>query len=261
MNTPKIPTGYPVPDENRIEELISNIQPLPSKAFTQRMQNAPWRVVQTKRNIPMKTKFAFSALAMLLVVVATVAFVPTVRAQVAEWFGFTFRDPNNSGIVASGGVSGESMKYQLMQPTYLPAEFSGGAGFIAVGDISEMLYQAGEKFLVITQQVTKNGEILPQGESATVNGQPAVLNTGLSGRYEQSLPRELEASGVVTAGEETQSGTVNGINPSIAPTPAAFDYTDASRLTFFIGTTKVEILTNLEGQELTKIAGSLIPAQ
>ena len=153
------------------------------------------------------------------------------------------------------------MKYQVMQPTYLPAVFSGGATFIAFGDISEMLYQAGDKFLVITQQVAKNGETLPQGDTATVNGQPAALNTGLSGRYEQSSLGELEASGVVTAGEGSQSGTVEGIDPNVAPTLAAFDYTDAARLTFFIGTTRVEILSNLDVEELIKIAESLIPAQ
>ena len=150
----------------------------------------------------MKTKFAFSALAMLLVMVATVAFIPPVRAQVAEWFSFTFHDPNNPEIVASVGVSGESLKYQVMQPTYLPAVFSGSTTFSAFGDISEMFYQAGDKFLVITQQVAKNGEILPQGDTATVNGQPAALITGLSGRYEQSSLGELEASGAVTVGED-----------------------------------------------------------
>ena len=209
----------------------------------------------------MKAKFAFSILAVMFVMVVIVAYVPPVRAQVAEWFGFTFRDPNNPEIVASVGDSGQAMKYQVMQPTYLPAVFSGGATFIAFGDISEMLYQAGDKFLVITQQVAKNGETLPQGDTATVNGQPAALNTGLSGLYEQSSLGELEASGVVTAGEGSQSGPVDGINPNIAPTLAAFDYTDAARLTFFIGTTRVEILSNLDVEELIKIAESLIPAE
>ncbi len=209
----------------------------------------------------MKTKFAFFALAMLLVVVATVAFVPPVRAQVAEWFGFTFRDPTTPEIVASVGDSRQAMKYQVMQPTYLPAVFSDGAMFIAFGDISEMLYQAGDKFLAITQQVAQNGETLPQGDTATVNGQPAALNTGLSGSYEQSSLGELEASGVVTAGEGSQSGTVEGIDPNVAPTLVAFDYTDAARLTFFIGNTRVEILSNLDVGELIKIAESLIFAE
>jgi hypothetical protein len=261
MNQRTKHSGYPTPDENRIEELLSNIQPTPGKAFVTRMQNAPWKAVQIQRTNSMKAKFAFSVLAVMLVIVLTVAFVPTVRAQVAEWFGFTFLDPNNPEIVASVGDSGQAMKYQVMQPTYLPAVFSGGATFIAFGDISDILYQSGDKFLVITQQVAKNGEILPQGDITTVNGQPAALNTGLSGRYEQSSLGEVEASGVVTAGEGSQSGTVEGIDPNVAPTLAAFDYTDAARLTFFIGTTRVEILSNLDVAELIKIAESLIPAQ
>jgi hypothetical protein len=261
MNNPKKPSGYPTPNESRIEELLSNIQPTPSKAFVTRMQNAPWKAVQIQRANSMKAKFAFSVLAVMLVMVLTVAFVPPVQAQLAEWFGFTFRDPNNPEIVGGVNVIGESIKYQVMQPTYLPDVFSGGATFIAFGDISEMLYQAGDKFLVITQQVAKNGETLPQGDVATVNGQPAALNMGLSGRYEQSSLGELEASGVVTAGEGSQSGMVDGINPNIAPTLAAFDYTDAARLTFFIGTTRVEILSNLDVEELIKIAESLVPAE
>ena len=261
MNNPKKPSDYPTPNESRIEELLSNIQPTPGKAFVTRMHNAPWKAVQIQRTNSMKAKFAFSVLAVMLVMVVTVAFVPPVRAQVAEWFGFTFRDPNNPEIVASVGVSGESMKYQVMQPTYLPAVFSGDSTFIAVGDISEMLYQTGDKFLVITQQVAKNGETLPQGDTATVNGQPAALNTGLSGRYEQSSLGELEASGVVTAGEGSQSGAVEGIDPNVVPALAAFDYTDAARLTFIIGNTKIEMLSNMDVAELIKIAESLVPAQ
>ena len=209
----------------------------------------------------MKTKFAFFALAMLLVMVATVAFVPPVRAQVTEWFSVTFHDSNNPEIFASVGVSGQSMKYQVMQPTYLPAAFSGGATFIAVGDISEMLYQAGDKFLVITQQTAKSSETLPQGDATTINGQPAALTKGLTGRYEQSSLGELETSGVITAEEGTQSGTVDGIDPNVVPTLAAFDYTDAVRLTFINGNTRVEILSNLDVEELIKIAESLIPAE
>jgi hypothetical protein len=261
MNNPKKYSGYPTPDESRIEELLSNIQPTPGRAFSTRMQNAPWKAVQIQRTNSMKARFAFSVLAVMLVMVATVAFVPPVRAQVTEWFGFIFRDPNNPEIVGEVNVIGESMEYQVMQPTYLPAVFSGGAKYITIGDISEMLYQAGDKFLVITQQVAKNGETLPQGDIATVNGQPATLNTELSGRYEQSSPGELEASGFGTTGEGSQSGTVEGIVPNVAPTLAAFEYTDAARLTFFIGTTKIEMLTNLDIEELIKIAESLIPAQ
>jgi hypothetical protein len=261
MHPPKNPSSYPAPDESRIEELLSNIQPTPGKAFYTRMQHAPWKAVQIKRTNSMKTKFAFSALVIFLVMVATVAFVPPVRAQVAEWFNITFHDPSNPEIAASAGISGQSMKYQVMQPTYLPAVFSGGATFIAFGDISEILYQAGDQFLVITQQAAKNGEPLPQGDAATVNGQPAALNTGLTGRYEQLPLGELEASGVVSAGEEPQSGTLEGIDPNAAPMLAAFNYTDATRLTFMIGNTSVEILSNLAVEELIKIAESLTPAQ
>ena len=38
--------GYPAPDESRIEDLLSKVQPMPSKTFTQKMQNAPWKAAQ-----------------------------------------------------------------------------------------------------------------------------------------------------------------------------------------------------------------------
>jgi hypothetical protein len=98
MNNIPSSAGRPAPDENRIEELLSNIQPVPRESFHQKMRGAPWQAARIQQGkSTMKTKFAFSALAALLVLAATVAFVPPVRAQVSEWFSVVFHDPNGSG--------------------------------------------------------------------------------------------------------------------------------------------------------------------
>jgi hypothetical protein len=271
MNQPAKHSGYPTPDENRIEELLSNIQSTtPSKAFYTRMQTAPWRVVQTKRNAPMKTKFAFSALATLLIMIATIAFVPPVRAQVAGWFTVAFRGPDNPNMVISVNGEGQPMKYQVMQTSYLPEALRNGVETHTLGDVSEMFYQTDGKFLVITQQAVANGETLPEGDAVTVNGQPAVLNKGLSGSYKQSVPPGAQISSPVGGVASSGGGGIGdqtGNHPSIttnqntAVEPINLEYKDAAKLTFFIGNTKIEMLSNLDVEELLKIAEALTPAQ
>lgn len=277
MNNKSKPAGRPAPDENRIEEILSNIQPVPGDGFRQRMQRAPWQAARIQQGkITMKTKFALSALAVLLVFAATVAFVPPVRAQVSEWFSITFQDPNGSG---SFGVAGsEPMSYQVMQPGYLPQILSNNTVHAWFGETSEVVYKADDQFLVITQTEAVDGESLPDGEAVMINGRTAVLNKGLSGTYQegpegmskpfvelgtdQETPEDAtHGGGIVTdQGNGTpQSIIVDQVGP--ANDFITFDYTDAAKLTFMIGNTKIEMLSNLSLDELLKIAESLIPAK
>ncbi len=258
MNNTPSSVGRPAPDENRIEELLSNMQPIPRESFHQKLQYAPWQAARRQQGkSTMKTKFAFSVLAMLMVLAATVAFVPPVRAQVSEWFSVTFRDPNGSG--SSFGFAGDQpLEYQVLQPGYLPKGF--GDRIIAKFDeVTEVLYKTDDKFLILTEMAAVEGENLPDGEATTVNGQPAVLNRGLSGSYRE-LPEGMQPSdggGVAIANETDTSETIKA--PAIAP--LTFDYTDAANLTFIIGNTKIKILSNMDVAELIKIAESLVPAQ
>src|SRR5215207_16222 len=274
MNNAKKPADYPALDENQIEELLSNIQPVPGKAFIQKMQDTPWKAVQTRGKISMKTKFALSTLAILLVFAATLIFVPPVRAQVSEWFSVVFHDPNNRG---SFGVSGsEPMAYQVMQPGYLPLILSEGTTHAWFGKTSEVVYKVDDKFLIITQTAAVDGESLPEGEAAMVNGHPAILNKGLSGTYREEpegILTPIAASGTDQEAPEgaTHGGGIvtdqgNGTPQSITvgQGPAddfiTFDYTDVAKLTFMIGNTKIEMLSNMDVDELIKIAESLVPA-
>jgi hypothetical protein len=224
MNNKSKSAGCPAPDENRIEEILSNIQPVPGNGFHQKMQGSPWQAARRQQGkSTMKTKFAFSVLTMLLVLAATVAFVPPVQAQVAEWFTVIFHDPDGSG--SSFGVGGDQpMKYQVLQPGYLPKGLSDRT-IAKFGDITEVLYKTDDEFLILTEMAAVEGESLPEGEAVTVNGQPAVLNMGLSGSY-QELPEGVQPSdgGSIVIPDETDA------NESMqAPIiePLTFDYTDA----------------------------------
>jgi len=187
----------------------------------------------------MKTKFALSAIAMLLVLAATVAFVPPVRAQVEKLFGITT------------GQSQVDSSFPL--PGYL-SEFNGGpvAGFAEAGggqsnkDVT--IYQDGDKFLIVTRSDVSNGGTLPEGEATTINGQPAVLNTGLSGEYS---PQTLT---------DTNGNPIN--NQPIPNQPALnIKYTNANKLTWVAGNTMYEMLSSLSVEDMQKIAAELMPSK
>jgi hypothetical protein len=251
-----------------------------------------WLSLERKRSAPnanplqpnqkgfslMKNKFAFSALALMLILVATVAIVPPVRAQAEQLFGFVFHITAADGTPISTitNQAGEGMGFQIMQPTYQPAAFKDsliGNGMVtSTGETadatnSELSYQdpAGEKFLVLKQTKANSGETLPAGQATSVNGKPAVLESGLSGDYPGADPAlgTLEASGSVSV-DQAEPGT-HILTPNADPnlnTPAiTLQYKDAIRLTWVDGNTRLEILSNLSPEEIMKFAAGLVPAR
>jgi hypothetical protein len=254
-NIPKS-VGYPTPDENRIEEILSTIQPVPGDGFYQKMQSVPWQAARLQQGkSTVKTKFALSALVLLLVLAVMVVFVPTVRAQVSEWFSIVIHDPNNG---SSFGVSGsEPMTYQVMQPGYLPEILSNGRSIAKFDKDTEILYKNNDKFLILTQLEAVIDESLPEGDAITIQGQPAVLNTGVSGSYRE-LPEDMQPSdgGGFIVSDEPYSEAI----PAPTIEPITFDYTGAVKLTFITGNTKIELLSNLPVDEILKIAAELKPA-
>lgn len=248
---------------SRLSAWLKRPAPVAGRAHS----NAP-----LKGTVPVKTRIALAAAAIALLVVAAVALVPPARAQVADFLHVVFHIRiGDTEIVARS--EGAAMTYQVMQPAYLPNAFANGPTSLAVGDSSELVYQSGDQFLVITQRQASEGESLPAGQATTVNGQPAVLNTGLSGTY-QEMPRgTLEASGSVAASAEEESGVFvqsgeesgtavgPGSGQPVEVQPITFSYSDANRLTWNIGSTRIEILSNLPVEEMTRIAEGLAPAE
>lgn len=213
-----------------------------SRLMTRLKRSAPFasRAHSTSQGkSTMKTKFALTALAVLLVFAGTVAFVPPVRAQVVQLFQVI--------------VSGPADITDPNLPGYLPEFDSGpiaGGGSAqstdpSVGQIgkSEEIYQKGDKFLVFTK--SGGDTTLPDGEATTINGQHGVLNTGLSGQYRQDVSD--------TTGAVDQNGNPVNIQPF------TIDYTDANKLTWIVGNTKYEMLSNLSVEEMFRIATELVP--
>lgn len=187
--------------------------------------------------LTMKTKFAFSALAVMLAFAATVAFVPSVRAQVAKLLGIT--------------TAQSQIDPSFPLPGYL-SEFKSGpsAGSVqaGVGESGKTvdIYQDGERFLIFTRSDAPDGGLLPAGEAASVNGQPAVLNTGLTGEYHPDAPE--------AADQVDQNGQPANLGPTI-------NYTNANKLTWINGDTIYEMLSNLSIEELLKVAAELTSAK
>lgn len=88
---------------------------------------------------------------------------------------------------------------------------------------------------------------LPDGQATTINGQPGILNKGLSGQYRQNITD--------TTGAVDQNGLLVNIKS------VTIDYTGASELTWVVGNTRYEMLSNLSVEEMLKIATKLVPAK
>jgi len=204
----------------------------------------------------MRKGFALAAVAALVIGISTVAFVPSVRAQVGEILNTWFRieTPGGESEVAIGGP----MKFTPLYPTYLPARLqSSGGGISAVGlggastSVGLTYYNDGQ-FVAITQTKSPADKALPAGREVTINSQPGVLVTGLEGTFEYGsrIPEDARLTFFF--------GT-----PPAEPVPhrGSIAYTDGKRLTWYAGDVKVEVLSNLPEAEMLKIAESLVPAE
>ncbi len=197
----------------------------------------------------MKHKFAIGALAASLIVAVMTVSIPTVRAQIQQFFA----------VVVS--TSGPIDPAAPMPPPFNPfggdnesptisgsSAIAGMAGTesenLAETPVSEEVYQKGDQFMVVTRTKLTGDATLPQGEAATVNGQPAALQTGLAGEYRQQLP--------ATEGAMDQDG-----KPAQLPTPVVIQYTDANKLTWVASGVKYEVLSNLAVEPLLKAAAAL----
>ena len=202
----------------------------------------------------MKKGFALAAITALVITLGTVAFVPSVRAQVGEILNtwFRFETPGGEGEVAISGTA----EFVPLHPTYLPAGFQT-AGFVIGGksESIELMYYSEEQFLTITQSKAPADKALPAGREVTVNGQRSVLVTGLEGTfgyYSFHIPEEAHVETFGTPPAEPYH-----VNVKVKP----IAYTDGKRLVWYVGDVKVEMLSNLSEAEILKIAESLVPAE
>jgi len=206
--------------------------------------------------VTMKKGFALTAVAALVIALSVMAFVPSVRAQVGEILNawFRFESPGGEYGVALSGPA----EFTPLHPTYLPPGLQGSEGgmsIVATGGESEsveLVYHNDEQFVSITQTKAPADRTLPAGQKMTVNGQPAVLVTGLEGTFEYGIRipegAHVETFGTPPAGPVLYHGSIT--------------YTDGKLLTWYVGdVNKVEMLSNLSVDEMLRIAESLVPAE
>ncbi len=208
-------------------------------------KRGPTTASQHKGVIRMKTRWRIaSGIAGAIVVAAIiVASVPSARASAGEFFGGIF------GVTASTGSAEFDTPQPLPEGTfilgfrldYVPQAigtdtvYEGATVSAEPGAVpqAESLFHKGDSFLYITTAEVAPGQVLPDGTPATVKGQPAVLNTGLAG--------------------EVQTPPGPGQQQTLDPVA----YENASKLTWDVDGTRIEMLSNLPVDELQKIAEGL----
>lgn len=181
--------------------------------------------------VKMKRGFAFVALGVALVAVTlgTVAFVPAARARASELLSiwFRFESPFGDGEAGMSGPIG----FIPLRPTYLPPDLQMGGS--SIGGIEpetlELTYYREQQFVAITQSKAPADATLPAGRDVSINGQPAVLIDGLTGTFSPFGSAEIA-------------------------------YTEGRRLIWYVGETRIEMLSNLSEEEMLKIAASMAPA-
>jgi len=229
-------------------------------AWLQRLAPGVGRINQIfERGVTMKKGFALTAIAALVLALSVMAFVPSVRAQVGGILNTWFHFESPDGEYEMTLVSSIPMEFAPLHPTYLPAGLqSAGVGVGGEFGVDEpkieLTYRSADQFVVITQTKAPADRTLPAGEETTVNGQPAVLVTGLEGTFgdDFGIPEGSQP-------EDSQGETFD-TPPADCPCHT-IAYTDGKRLTWYVGDVKVEMLSNLSVEEMLKIGASLVPAE
>ncbi|MGC8839091.1 MAG: zf-HC2 domain-containing protein [Anaerolineae bacterium] len=209
----------------------------------------------------MKRGLAFTILVAVLVALAAVAFVPSVRAQVGDLLPFRwfrFGGPGGGVEVSVPGV----VEFTPLRPAYLPEGFQA----MAVGlnpEVASLNYwnSATNQILMIDQQLVST-KSLPSGTKVTVKGEPAVLITGLEGSVAfVSLPPTPAAPTRPDQDEPRPAQETSPLEPVTASSAETISYTDGKQLIWYVGNVRVSILSNLPVEEMLKVAESMVPAE
>jgi hypothetical protein len=205
-------------------------------------QAAPWfrAVLRPMRSLflggTLLRRFAVVALLALILLLGFVTIVPSVRAQVRDmitaWFHFQL--PGGRSSVGIGwGESRQAFPPYL--PTWLPEGLDLGliGGTTVPGaeyvefEFHPMPRRKGdERFIRLIEGQGEAVPGLPEGRATTVGDRPAVFSTDLEERHQiQTDP----------------------------PTPAG-----ARLLAWYIGETKIELVSNLSETDMVRVAASLV---
>ncbi len=239
--------------------LAGEARPSPSwlPTWLQRLAPGVGRINRIFGGVTMKKGLALTTIAALVIALSVMAFVPSVRAQVGEllrWF--RFESPAGGGEVSIIG----SVEFTPLRPAYLPAGFQT----MAVGlnpEAASVNYwnSTTNQILIIDQERSSpdDNRSLPLGTNVTVNGQPAVLITGLEGNVTFALLSPTPSVPITTPADSDQ---VVPLEPITVPAETV-SYTDGNQLVWYAGDIRIEMLSNLPEEEMLKIAESMVPAE
>ncbi len=207
----------------------------------------------------LRWRIALATAGAVVLAAGIIAAVPTTRAAAGDFLAKVFRIDADGGLQLGYLPDGFEQK-----PAYVVGSVSDPAQGEAAQREQQAMYQNGDLFLVV-KATTDTSQTLPAGEAAEVNGLPAVLRTGLSGAYDGppaapapsgDAPSSGAAPSVVT-GESGLAEPSTGAVPGDGPLLPSVAYDNANSLTWDVGGTRVEIITNLPVAELLKIAQGL----
>ena len=141
---------------------------------------------------------------------------------------YVFINPNSLGTQGQIFAAG----FELWGPTYIPSGLDDifPSDLEGVPDILYTAYSDSAQFVRLTQRAVPANESLPEGESITIGGQPAVL-------------------GLV-------SDTI--LIPPYGPYQRTVEYTNAVQITWVVDGTWIQILTNTSREEAIRVVESMV---
>jgi len=193
---------------------------------------------QPREGMALKQRFVLALVAALVIITGTMAFVPSIRAQVGKVIAqrFHFEIPGGRFAIK---IPSPGVDFTPLRPTYLPAQLMCTLEDEGKGQVEgfRQAYAGKDWFVDIIQTRSSAERSLLTGREVSINGQPGILKTGLQGKF-----------------EFTPSFAVKGSACS-----SAYIYTDGKQLTWYADDIQVVMLSNLSDEEMLKIAQSMVP--
>jgi Putative zinc-finger len=198
----------------------------------------------SRRGPALRWRIALVVSGAILLAACVTAAVPSSRsaagnllAIVLNWYRFT---PVEAGYLPKGFDPAPVYQVGLVGVPPGAGEDSAVQHGSQKTRTEQTLYRSGDWF-VLVRITSDRGEPLPEGRTTDVNGNHAVLITGLSGFVPP--PEELQM------GERTSASTSQRYSVT---------YRDANALTWTYGDTRVEVLSDLPVEEIRKVAEGLV---
>ena len=201
-----------------------------------------------------------AAVAIAAIVVSVAGLVSPVRAAVLEAVGTWFRLPmagSNSGVV----VPDEIVPFRPIAPAYWPEDYHNSmmySGGEPGAEALEIRMFSAERFVIIFEHQTPESRDLPDGEDVLIDGQPGILLTEQSGTAHIMLPAPQPQHAHLFQGVGGGGGGGTDLRETL---PDTISYQNGVRIVWYVGDTRVELLSNEPLDEVLRVADSMTPVE